>query len=219
MGAPMSPELAVMRAPMRGYARLVNDTSFLTWGSAPRRSLAGALCPPCATALIALRRPALVAVILGAAMAIGATGHVTLSLWASTTACWSFATAIQLAVALAVIGVPARRVTGVARGLDLFFAGHAPWSLWLLAFAAWTVVVPPLEQLHFSRYTNLTALIPLAWTARLVYAFHVQVLRCAPWTALRRTLLHQALTWGITILLVIRTVVPRAAGILERWLA
>ena len=87
--------------------------------------------------LTALRRPLLVAIVLGVSTAISATGRVTPSLVLSTTLCWSFVVVLQAVIAIALIAAPARRTVGLPRALDLFFAGHAPWSLWMLAAAAW----------------------------------------------------------------------------------
>ena len=88
-------------------------------------------------AIRALRRPFLVVVVLGVAMALSATRHATPALVMSTTLMWSVLVIGQVAIALVVIGTPQTGTIGRARALDLFFASHAPWSLWLLAAAAW----------------------------------------------------------------------------------
>ena len=187
----MSPELALLRAPMRAYARLVED-SLSSW-----RSLGGRL--------------ALVAVVIGCSVAISSTGHVTVPLVLTTIVCWSPVVLLQLAIALFVVGRPASRTTGLARGLDLFFMAHVPWSLWILAFAALVLSADPVGLRV--RAIEVTAIVPLAWTARLVYAYHVQVLRADGLTALRRTLLHQALTWGVAAVIFWNSIWPRAIGL------
>src|SRR5260221_1941730 len=114
----MSPEIRLMVSPGETYASLAR--------------VSGRVTP-----LTALRRPLLVVLVLGVSAAIGATRHVTPALLLSTTLCWSFVVVLQAAIALVLVAGPARRTVGLARALDLYFAGHAPWSLWMLAATAW----------------------------------------------------------------------------------
>ena len=50
--------------------------------------------------LTALRRPLLIAIVLGVSTAMSATGRVTPSLVLSTTLCWSFVVVLQAVIAL-----------------------------------------------------------------------------------------------------------------------
>ncbi len=174
----MSPEIGLMVSPRRTYA-----------------ALAAVACPT--PILVALRRPALAALVLGVSIAIAATGRVTPALVLSTTLCWSFAVAIQAAVALVLIAGPARRTVGVARAFDLFFAGHAPWSLWLLAVAAWA----PSQLGRPLMPVLVAAIVPLALTVRIVSAFFREVVELDPREARRRTAIHQLTIWGVLGLL------------------
>jgi hypothetical protein len=143
----------------------------------------------------ALRRPAIVAVVLGASVAMAATREAPPALLLSTTLSWSVVVAAQVLIALALIQRPARATVGVARALDLFFAGHAPWSLWMLAVVAWAPVPggrPLLPVL-------VAALVPLALTFRTIAAHFHYVLGFDRRTAVRRTIAHQALTWGLLL--------------------
>src|SRR5688572_7580173 len=98
MSPPMSPEIALMLSPRGTYASLAREG---------RR----------ASLLTAARRPLLVAAVLGASIAIGATGHVTPGLLLSTTLSWSFVVAVQAVIALLLIAGPARRTVGLARSV------------------------------------------------------------------------------------------------------
>jgi hypothetical protein len=169
----MSPELRLMVSPGETYALLAR---------APGRG----------TLLTALRRPLLVAVVIGVSEAMAATGHVTPALVASTVLCWSFVAVLQAAIGLGLIAGAARRTVGIARALDLYFAGHAPWSLWLLAAAAWapSPLGRPMTPLL------IAALVPLILTARIVSAFFREVLEMDPREAFARTVAQQAMTWG-----------------------
>jgi hypothetical protein len=144
------------------------------------------------SALGALRRPLLVCLITGVSVAISATGRVTPALVLSTTVTWSYIVLLQLALALAVIAPRARRGVGLAGALDLFFAGHAPWSLVILAIAA----VRPVPLNWPGRYWLVAAaIIAAAATARIIAAFFREVLAMDARAARRMTILHQAITW------------------------
>ena len=174
----MSAELRLILAPNATYAAL-----------AARATPIGAIR--------ALRRPFLVSVVLGVAMALSSTRHATPALVLSTTLLWSVVVIAQLAIALAVIETPETETVGRARALDLFFASHAPWSLWLLAAAAWAP--SPLGRHGLPLW--LAAVAPIALTPRIIAAFFQEVLKMDRRRATIRTLVQQALTWGLLVAL------------------
>ncbi len=178
MPAPMSPEIRLIFSPGDTYAQL-------------------ARVPGRVTLVTAMRRPLVATMVIGASTAIGATGHVTPALVASTTLCWMFVVLLQLMIALTLIAAPAQRTVGLARGLDLFFAGHAPWSLWMLAAVAWapSPVGRPLTPVL------VAALVPIVLTPRIISAFFREVLEMDPRHAAARTAVHQAITWGLALFL------------------
>jgi len=142
----------------------------------------------------ALRRPLLVCLVTGVSVAISATGRVTPGLVLSTTVTWSYIVLFQLALALAVIAPRARRGVGLASALDLFFAGHAPWSLLILAIAA----VRPMTLDWPGRFWLMGAgVTAFAATARIIAAFFREVLGMDARGARRMTVVHQAITWTV----------------------
>jgi hypothetical protein len=138
-----------------------------------------------------------VAVTLGLTVAISATGHLTPALAIGSTLAMSVIVALQIAIALLFIGAPARARVGVPRALDLFFASHLPWSLWMLAIVPWALLPPgrPFWPIWCG------ALAPAALTPRMIAAFFREVLGMDSRRALVRTAAHQALTWGLAIAL------------------
>lgn len=143
----------------------------------------------------ALARHVLLALaVMGASVAIFATGRVSIELVATIAASWSFALLVQ-ALAAAVVILPARaRVVTRLRAFELWFQAHVPWSLWFL--------LPPLYFVIVGRRVTDTmvaaaALVPIAWTAVLMHAFASRVLQS------RRAhvviVVHQTVLWGLTL--------------------
>jgi hypothetical protein len=174
----MSAELRLIVAPRDTYARLARVPSRIG-------------------PVTALRRPFLVALVFGAWAAIAATRHVTPALLLSTTLCWAFVVLLQIAIVLPLIAGPSRRTVGLPRALDLFFASHAPWSLWLLALAAYAP--SPLSRPFTPVW--VTAFAPILLTPRMISAFFREVLELDPREAKARTVVHQAITWAILLVL------------------
>lgn len=195
MAQSMTPELRLMVAPARTYAVLARQ-------------------PSSVGPVAALRRPLLAAVVIGVSMAIAATRHVAPTLVLGTTLAWAFVVVLQLAIALLLIAAPSRRTVGVPRALDLFFASHAPWSLWLLA-----VVALPAPLGHPVMPLLLLAVVPLVMTNRAIAAFFREVLQYGSRRAAAHTAIHQALTWGTFAVLYGSAVAlqPRIVGTFEAW--
>jgi hypothetical protein len=172
--------------------------------------------PPSTGRGVAFRRPALVALVIGTATAVSATERVTFSLVASGTICWSFVPALQMATAACVLRSAGRPDIGMGRRLDLWFMGHGPWSLWLLAGGAllfWPPDIPYLEL-----WMVAGAIVPAAWTAWIGTAFCRKVLADSRPRARRRMALHQAMTWAIVIAYIVLAAQlwPRFLAVLGR---
>jgi hypothetical protein len=111
----LSTELQLAIAPARTYGRLVDN------GEGGR---AGALAPIAFSALAT-----------GLTVAFLASRWASVELVATTASSWGFTLALQLVGACAVI-LPGQRRVGLPRAFELFFLGHAPWTLWMLAVGA-----------------------------------------------------------------------------------
>jgi hypothetical protein len=180
----VTPELQLILSPHAAYASFVREA-----GPSTRFARSGWLT--------ALRRPLLVTAVIGASLAIAATGRATPALVASTTLTWSYVVFLQLAVALPIVA-RARRTVGFARGMDLFFAGHAPWSLFALAAAAWAP--SPFGRPFWP--LAVCAIVPIVLTPRIVAAFCAEVAGMRRRDALRTTAVHQAMTWTLFVAMV-----------------
>jgi hypothetical protein len=172
----ISTELRLALAPARTYRQLVTERSDATW----RAALAG---------------PAFTMLVIGVLVSIAATGHLTVALAATVAVSWSFAVIIQAVAAVVIIvSAPGRRVSR-RRAFELLFLAHAPWSLWLLAVAALSVLAGRLSLDAIA----VIALIPAAWTAILVSAFSREVLHAGRQGARLRVVGHQAIVWGVAV--------------------
>jgi hypothetical protein len=170
-----SDELRVALTPSATYVELFAREGNITW-------------------VRALRRPAFVVLLIGTAVTIAATGRVTLPSIAFTAAAWSFAAVLQIAIGAAIIGSVGSRRVNMPRALDLWFAGHFPWSAWLLLAMGSIRLFPlPLEPLL------VTMLVPMAWTAVITSAFFRTVLGTAAGAARLRSAAHQAITLALLL--------------------
>jgi hypothetical protein len=178
-----TPDVRLLWAPSETYRAAV----------AQRDSYAASLST-WTTLVLRLVTPAAIA---GIATAVSATGRITWSLALSGTLCWMLIALLQLVTAAAVI-VPSSRQVSLSRALTLFFAGHAPWSLWLICAAALIV---------FARDVALDAIlvsasIPLVWTAFVIFGYCRHVLGLGSRAAAIRTIAHQLLTAMVIVLYV-----------------
>jgi len=170
----MSPEIGLIIAPDRTYAALLTS-----------RDRIGTVR--------ALRRPLLAALVIGTSMALSSTRHVTPALVLSTTLLLSVFVIAQVLIALGAIGSLATHTIGRARAVDLFFASHAPWSLWLLAMGAW--VPSPLGLPSWP--LSLASIAPIVLTPRILIAYFRQIHGLDRRRAVKRTLAHQGVTWSL----------------------
>lgn len=166
-------DLSIALSPDQTFERLVANT-----GPAPGRSLIARLC--------------LILLTIAIVVPVTAVQRVTASLVAVAAMSWSFVVVTQVAVAVGVIVSSRERRIDLLQALDLWFAGHLPYSLWMLGVAALA------ENSHLIHLTFLgaTALVPSAWTAWIVAAFCRRALGNSPPTARRRAAAHQAIIWA-----------------------
>jgi hypothetical protein len=145
-----------------------------------------------------LHRPLIVLVVIATAVPIMAVQRVTLGLLASSIASFGFVVLIQMAVGAAIIVSARSRRASLPRALDLWFAGHVPYSLWLLTAAA-VFGVAPLASLDL---LIALAVLPAAWTAVIVAAFCRHVLGSSRRGARWRAAIHVIVIWAIAFQLV-----------------
>ena len=182
---PLLDDFHVALAPGASYARMVAARRDGTWRDA-------------------LERPALYALLVGTCVAIAATGQASLGLVASTTASWSWVVVVQLIIAVAMTrSARALRKVSAARAFELWFAGHVPWTLWMLLLAPAIRAYPtlPVEEVLCSM------LAPIAWTFVIAVAFSKYVVGRSTATSWLLALTHQ-----LTIIALVLSYVAWSAG-------
>jgi len=123
------------------------------------------------------------------------TAHVTLGIVATAALCWSFVVLVQaMAGAVLIASAPKRRVTRW-RALDLWFAAHVPYSLWL--------IVPTVSSMLTGDFARgdvvLSAVVPLAWTIWIASGYCRTVLGTTRAGARMRLSVHQMCVWTIVV--------------------
>ena len=139
------------------------------------------------------RRLGIFMTVIAVAIPIMAVQRVTIGLVAATAIAWSFVLAIQLVLGTLVIAsVPSRRV-GLKRALDLWFAGHLPYCIWVLATAA---LMSNLSGGSLEMLVVL-AIVPSMWTAAIVTTFCRIVLNSSRAGARWRAAIHLIAVWAV----------------------
>jgi hypothetical protein len=124
-----------------------------------------------------LARPATVLLVIAVAIPMMALHRVTLRLVAATAILWSVAVAIEFVAAWCIVRSADSRQVSTAQAIDLWFAGHLPYSLWLLMLP---IVTSSRSASAALEVVGLTSVVPIVWTTYIVAAFCRTVLRTTP---------------------------------------
>lgn len=152
---------------------------------------------------------ALVALVIGTAVAASATERVTLSLVLTGAIGWAFVPVLQLLTGLVLVG---RAGGDRVWLLDRYFATGWPWLMWILAAHAAVVVIPISRNLGL--WMVATAAVPVLWTGRLLWAFCREALRLDRTQTRRAILVHQGVTYALVLAYICIAVAlwPRIVG-------
>jgi hypothetical protein len=148
--------------------------------------------------MLALRRPFLFALIFGCAVSLFTSGRLTLRLAGPASVYWSFVPLIEIA-ALAVVCRGKLRTISMPQAIDLFFAGFAPWLLWLTGLAAIWSWLPDTQAFAWTQPFWLLIAAPavLVWSCYIDLRFFRSVLEHRPGRAL---VCHRLISWPVWLL-------------------
>jgi hypothetical protein len=179
----LSAEGRVLLGPAAAFAELAQDDESGGW--------------------VLVRRPLLLAFVLGCTVSLLASRRMSARLIADGAVSFAFVPLFELAALAAVYWRGSHRIS-FARAADLFFAANAPWLLWLLGIAALGCVLTPVElqawmvppRLWFA----LGPLVPLiAGSAYLDFSFFREALQEPVGRAVRGVILQRAIAWPCAI--------------------
>jgi hypothetical protein len=158
-----------------------------------------------------LRGPLLVVVILSCSISLLTRGYLAPSLILSGMIAWSFVPLAEVA-GLAVALKTERSSVAFPWAMDLFFAGHAPWFLWVVVFAAYWSSVSPFHPPAIVWPWIASAVLVAIWSCYVDFFFfrHVAAARKPG----RLLFLQRAISW--TLFFVIFGGGPLWPGLLER---
>jgi hypothetical protein len=173
---PLSDELRVALLPRETYARLRDEPVV----SPVRGLLLRASLPLLWIAL-------LVSMMVTAGVTIGAVVNAGL--------CWSFVVLLQMLCGALLIASAPHRTVSRTRALDLWFAAHLPYSLWLIVPATWNALTGDFAP----GGVLLSMLVPLILTLRIATAYCETVLATTSRGTWIRLAVHQACVWSLVV--------------------
>jgi hypothetical protein len=155
--------------------------------------------PSRSRARLAWRGPLFVAVALGCTMSLLASARLTLRLAAPAAIYWSFVPLAEIA-ALAAVFWRGRRTLSFHRTVDLFFAGHGPWLLWLIGLGAIWSSIPPIRAFALTgAWLYGAGAIVIVWSAYIDFCFFRFVGDRRPAQAAPDLLLQRLISWTIIV--------------------
>jgi hypothetical protein len=131
-------------------------------------------------AVLLLRRPFLVAFVLGCGVSVLASGRFTLRLIVDGTLSMAFVPACQMLGFAAVY--PFRRTpVSFASAVDRFFAGNTVWLAWMLVFMVLGVVLPVTGQGQLEGPFLISSIVPILWSVAVDRRFFADVIGRTGW--------------------------------------
>ncbi len=160
-----------------------------------------ARCPSEPARWRSVRRPLFLAFFLGCMVSLVTSQRLTLRLVAAGTLNLSFVPVVEI------VGIfvtwHRRRVVSFSRSVDLFFLGHGPWALGMVAFAAiWAFATPEHAFLWTAPHRVWPLLVlALVWSGYIDYSFFRRVFERSRGQAILDVLTHRGISWSLGILI------------------
>ena len=164
-----------------------------------------------------LRRPLLLVFMGGCVVSLLASGRLSARLIVDGAVSFTFVPIFEVMGLAAVYRRGPRRLT-FARTVDLFFAGNAPWLLWLLGLAAFSCVQSPTQVPTWTvpptAWIAVGSLVLIAvWSAYIDFRFCREVLGRPSGAALRDLVFFRAIAWsGATLYFLGYDIWPEVVG-------
>jgi hypothetical protein len=146
-------------------------------------------------AWLLLRRPLLLALILGFGISLIASGRFTARLIVDGALSFAFVPVCELA-GFAVVYRTGRRSLPFAEASDRFFAGNTPWLWWLLGIMIAAAVLPVLQHGHLLPALLIASLVPIAFSVAFDLRFFREALGRTRGRARADVMLQRIISWS-----------------------
>ena len=146
-----------------------------------------------------LRRPLLVAFVLGCAVSVLASGRFTLRLIVDGTLSMAFVPACQM-LGLAAVFPFRQTPVSFAHAVDRFFAGSTIWLAWMFAFMVLGAVLPVTDQAHLDGPFLMSSMLPILWSVAVDRRFFAGVMGRTGWRAALDISIERLVAWLAALL-------------------
>ena len=171
------------------------DAQILARPASTLQSLAAA--PARTSFRIGLRRPLFVTFVIACAVSLAATGVLTARIAGPSMLYLASVPMVEALALVAVIGCRRHRVP-LVRAIDLFFAGHAPWTLLVIAITGLLVSVRPAHSwMILTRVAMAGMALVIGWSAYIDFCFFRAMVGASRRAAVRDLIVLRAITWLI----------------------
>ena len=141
-----------------------------------------------------LRRPLLVAFVLGCAVSVLASGRFTLRLIVDGSLSMAFVPACQM-LGLAAVYPFRRHPVSFAIAVDRFFAGNTIWLAWMFVFMVVGAVLPVTDQAQLDGPFLMSSIVPIVWSIVVDRRFFTQVMGRTGWRAASDIAIERLVAW------------------------
>jgi len=162
----------------------------------PASTLRSLAAPPLPAGLrVACRRPLFLTLVAASLVSLAATGTLTARIAGPSLFVWVYVPAVE---ALALYAVIRTRRTQIpfTRAIDLFFAGHAAWTLLLVVIVGLIALVPPAHWWMILTKVGMAGMAAvIVWSAFIDFCFFRYVYGASRARAIRDVAFQRAITW------------------------
>jgi hypothetical protein len=156
-------------------------------------------------AWLALKKPLLLAFLLGCTVSFLTSGTLTLRLIGPAMIYWGFVPLIEIA-ALSAVCWNDRQNVPFPRLIDSFFRGYSPWLLWMAGMCAiWSLLSPPAKSLDWTVsivWLDGGVALAIVWSLYIDFRFFRSVLRRTPAGAVRQLALQRVISWSLIMAII-----------------
>ena len=149
--------------------------------------------------MVLLRRPLLLALMLGAAVSVLAAGRFTLRLLVDGAVSMAFVPACQM-LGLAAVFPLRRTQLSFARAVDRFFAGNTVWLAWMFLFMALAAVMPVTDQAQLDGPLLVSSIVPIVWSLVVDRRFFADVMGRSGWLGVVDMTVERFVAWSSALL-------------------